>query len=77
MSLNLENDRRKFKAIINKLHDWKDNKKYFLIITRQIFCVHRLISYNTLKSIIHLNSIYFQMQGILQVDAEPMYDQKV
>ena len=64
------------KQIINNLHVWKDNKNYFLSITGQVFCVHRLISYNNLKSIIHLNSIYFQMRGILHVDAEPMYDRR-
>ena len=64
------------KQIINNLHDWKDNKKYFLIITGQIFCVHRSISYNNVKSSIHLKFIYFQMRGILQVDAEPMHDKR-
>ena len=35
--------------------------KYFLIIRGQIFCVYRLISYNNLKSVIHLNYVYFQI----------------
>ena len=57
------------KQIINNLYHWKDNAMYSLIITGQSFCVHRLISYNILKFIIHLSYLYFQMRDILQVDA--------
>ena len=58
------------KPVINILYHWKDNEKYSLIITGQIFCVHRLISYS------NLNSIYFQMRDILQADAVPMHRKK-
>ena len=48
-----------FYAIINNLNQWKDNKKYFLliIVRVQIFCVHKLIHYNNLNFIFHLNSV--------------------
>ena len=64
------------KQKIYNLHHWKDNKKYFLIIRGQIFCVYRSISYNNLKSIIHLNSVYFQIRDVFQVDAEPMHSKR-